>query len=271
MNRYNIKEIIEKTLIEYIAEEVKNRFISKNKKAIVIFTGASIGFTESIKSLRLLIEDGWKLEVVLSKGAERALTVDLIKDLLFIEEVFTDDNIIDVEKILSENNFILIPSLTIKTASKIANCISDNLPTNLISRFITTGRPVIAAINGCCPDNEERINMGFTPTESYKAKLRQNMETMRSYGIDLTLSENLYRKTNKIFLRTLGISETKEIKESFGNNKSIDIQSRVITRSTILDYSIYDVLNLRDDSIITDLAKEEANKRNINLIKVSRW
>ncbi len=271
MNKYKLKKIIEETIIEYIAEEVKNRFIRERKKAIVIFTGASIGFKQSIESLQSLIKDDWKLEIVLTKGAERALTAELIKKLLPIEEVFTDDRKIDIEKMIAENNFILIPSLTIKTASKIANCISDNLATSLITRFITAGRPVIAAINGCCPENEERIKMGFTPTESYKARLIENMELMRSYGIDLTISENLYTKTNKVLLRTHRISGREEKTKPPIESTSINIESRVITRSTIIENSIYKMLNLREDSIITNLAIEEAQKRKIKLKKVSRW
>ena len=41
------------------------------------------------------------------------------------------------------------------SAAKIANCISDTLVTNIVSKALMSGRPVVASINGCCPDNEE--------------------------------------------------------------------------------------------------------------------
>lgn len=267
MNKYDMKKIVEETLIEYIAEKVAERLININKKAIVIFTGASIGFSQSIESLRSLQSDGWELEVILSKGAEKALTVDLIKDLLQVDNVITEDKNIDTERLLSRNKLMLVPALTINTASKIANCISDNLVTNLISRFIMEGKPIIASINGCCPDNKERHEMGFLATEAYKARLRQNIETMREFGINLTISENLYVKTNRIFLRQFNMSESKSTKDTFLKTKAVNINSRVVTQSTILENAMFDTLNLRKDSIITDLAKEEAKRRKIKLIK----
>ncbi|MBU5437538.1 hypothetical protein KQI42_05940 [Tissierella sp. MSJ-40] len=269
MNKLDIKKIVEEVLVEYIAEKVIEKLIERKKRAIVIFTGASIGFNQSIKSLQSLKRDGWDFEIVMSKGAERALTVNLIKELLSVDNVITEDFSFNMEKLLEENNFIIVPTLTVKTTSKIANCIIDNPTTSIISRFIMNGRPVIASINGCCPDNEERNKFGFSPTESYKIKLRENIEAIKSYGVSLTISENLDKKTNEMFFRTYGIPQLGESKKlSIKDNKVINIESKVITRSTILDNSIYNVINLRKDVIITDLAKEEAEKRNIRLIKM---
>lgn len=267
MKRYDLRAIVEETLIEYMAQLVVDKLINRRKKAVVVFTGAGIGFNQSIKSLKLLKEDGWELEIVLSKGAEDALTIDLIKDLLSVEEIVTEDDDSRIGEIFDKNNLMIIPCLTINTASKIANCISDNFVTNLISRYITEGRPIVAAVNGCCPDNEERNKMGFSPTESYKSRLRENINTMREYGIHITIGENLYTKTSRIFSKPYGRLQSTKAEKSSINPKVSNIESRVITRTTILENAMYDVLNLRRDSIITDLAREEAERHNIHLIK----
>ena len=48
--------------------------------------------------------------------------------------------------IVDDSQFVIIPSLTINTAAKVANCISDNLLTNMISRAMATGKPIVAAM-----------------------------------------------------------------------------------------------------------------------------
>ena len=70
-----------------------------------------------------------------------------------------------------------MPALTINTAAKVANCISDNLLTNMISRAMATGKPIVAAVDGCCPDNEVRAKIGFKVTDAYKMRMRSNLDT----------------------------------------------------------------------------------------------
>ena len=70
-------------------------------------------------------QNGWQFKVVISKADEDILTEDLIKKSLNIESVIKEDDKPDIKELLDQNNLIIIPSLTINTASKIANCISD--------------------------------------------------------------------------------------------------------------------------------------------------
>ena len=64
----------------------------------------------------------------------------------------------------------------------------------MISRAMATGKPIVAAIDGCCPDNKVREQLGFKVTEAYKAKMRHNLEDMLAYGITLTTDYSLCSK-----------------------------------------------------------------------------
>ena len=55
-------------------------------------------------------------------------------------------------------------------------------------------------IDGCCPDHAERLKRGFHMAEPLKQALRNNLETLRSFGARLTTSGGLYDKT----LRAVG-------------------------------------------------------------------
>ena len=53
-------------LVQKVVEEVIRRIKNQPKKAVVFFTGAGIGFKQSMDSLVKLQKDGWQLKVVLS-------------------------------------------------------------------------------------------------------------------------------------------------------------------------------------------------------------
>lgn len=254
----DIQKIIEEILIEYISQEVVNKLMQYNKKALVLFTGASIGFNQSIKALNDLKNQGWKFNIMLSEGAQKVLGEDLIKKLLSDE----DAGMID------QYNFVIVPTLTINTASKIVNCISDNSVTNIISKAISSRIPVVASINACCPDNEERNAMGFFPTEAYRNKLRSNLDYMRNYGINLTTSENLAQKVNLVYMNKYNLSSAKTYQNVLENEgKMIKVDDKIISRSCVLNNNNFSVIKINKDSVITALAKEEADKLNIKIMK----
>ena len=122
-------------------------------------------------------KNGWQFKVVISKAAEDVLTEDLIKKSLNIESVIKEDDKPDIKELLDQNNLIIIPSLTINTASKIANCISDTLITNIVSKAMMSGKKIIASLNACCIENEERKSIyGDNVSLAYKNKLKNNIE-----------------------------------------------------------------------------------------------
>lgn len=271
-----LSELMEKSIIEYIVERVIEKLQEKNKKAVVLFTGATIGFKQSIESLNKLQQNGWKFDVILSNGARAVLGEDLIKSSLNIDKVINEDDKVDIKVLLNDNNLVIIPSLTINSASKIANCISDTLVTNIVSKALMSGKKIIASINACCIDNKERkVIYNDHTTEAYKNTLRNHMEVLKSYGITFTTSENLAYKVEKIVLNNnfqelKSESSKTNLKNQNNNSKnsnSIKIDKTVISRSDIYENKNYNTIIINQKSLITDLARDEAKRHKIKLIK----
>lgn len=264
-----LEELMERALIEYIVDRVIEKIIEKNKTAIVLFTGATIGFKQSIESLNKLQENGWKLKIVLSNGAKDVLTEDLIKTSLNVDKVITEDDVVDIKLLLDENTLVIIPSLTVNSASKIANCISDTLVTNIVSKALMSGKKIIASINACCIDNEERKSIyGNHLTEYHKQVLRSNLEKIKNYGIILTTSENLAhkvidKKSKKIDRQNFNKRQEKIRKDE----TSIKINKNLISRSDIYENRKYKTIIVNKSALITDLARDEAKRFEIKIIK----
>lgn len=270
ISKIEISKIVEEALVHYITDKVIEKICNMKKSALVLFSGAAIGFNESIESLKKLKSDGWKLTVVLSKGAENALTADLIKTLLGLDFVITENPNENFMQLVDKNNLILMPTLTINSASKIANCISDNLITNIVSHSLMGGKTIIAANDGCDPENETRKSLGFNVTESYKKALKNNLDILTHYGIKLTTADNLAETANLFFKKSF-IKEVKKDKESCidenTEDKIIFVKDSVISRGCIINNSNFSVIKVYKNAVITDLAREEAAKLNIKLIK----
>ena len=274
-----LQNLIQNALIEYIVNKVIEKLEQRQKTALVLFTGASIGFRQSIESLNKLQQNGWQFKVVISKAAEDVLTEDLIKKSLNIENVIKEDDKPDIKELLDQNNLIIIPSLTINTASKIANCISDTLITNIVSKAMMSGKKIIASLNACCIENEERKSIyGDNVSLAYKNKLKNNLETIKSYEIELTTSENLFYKVEKYSKKNLNTNNFVINNQSKDNKKTIDLKQpqdknslyikldkKVISRADVYENRGYNYIFVDKGSLITDLAKEEAKKLNLKI------
>lgn len=265
IDREYVKKIAEAVLIEHIVLRVTEKLAEHNKRALVLFTGASIGFMQSVKSLRKLKGSGWKLTAVMSEGAENVLGSLLLKDMLSLKDIYTEASHPDIKGLIDSHSFIVIPSMTINTASKIANCISDSLVTNIVLSSMKAGKSIIASLDACCPDNPERNAMGFHVTEAYKDRLRSNLDILRSYGILLTTSENLEKKVSSSLMKEYGAFVKNADMARPG--RSGLLQDRVISRGCVLKNSGFSEIRIRRDALVTDLARDEAAKLNIKFVK----
>ena len=287
MNKIDFENALMSTIVDYISDQIILRYVNASKQAAVLFTGALIGYQDAVNSLRELKEDGWKFTVVLSEAAGQLLTEEKIRNDIDPEAIYVEGAPVNGRKIIDDSQFVIVPCLTINTAAKVANCINDNLITNMIYYSMTQGKPVVAAVDGCCPDNKVREQKGFKVTEAYKARLRRNLEDMITYGIHLTTDVNLFEKVNDVFTASFdfplpssddkaGQEEAKAIscgcpvKEKV-EGASVRLDKKVIGRIDIakaICSCAGDVTRVivRKDAIVTQLAKDAAYERNILIV-----
>ena len=228
---------------------------------------------------------------VQAKAAGEVITEERIRNDIGPDAIYVEGAPVNGRQIVDDSQFVIIPSLTINTAAKVANCISDNLLTNMISRAMATGKPIVAAIDGCCPDNKVREQLGFKVTEAYKAKMRHNLEDMLAYGITLTTDYSLCSKVNEVFsakvsLPALDNSKPAPKKDRIVSTKmepavqsvsqpvkkvetpsSVKLDKKVIGRVDIAKNARFKTIVVRQDALVTGLAKDEALNRGITIVK----
>lgn len=284
MNKTEFENALMSTIVEYISDQIVLRYMEACKKAAVLFSGALIGYKDAVPALNELKKDGWKLTAVLSKAAGEVLTEERIRNDIDPEAIYVEGAPVNERQIIDDHQFVIIPELTINTAAKVANCISDNLLTNMISRAMATGKPIVAAIDGCCPDSKARAKLGFKVSDAYKARMRRNLEDLRDYGIVLTVNANLCHKVKKVYESGFNFPKPGSDREpagkaqKTGGAKDFSVQAAPVKAGIKLDKKVIgridiacnlncETIIVRSDALVTALARDEAQKRGISIVK----
>ena len=278
MSKMSFEEAFISVVSDYVVQEVVKRYLDLSKKALVLFSGALIGIQEAYDCLNQLKSEGWSLTVAMSQSAKEIISENTIREKIGPDAIYAEGSPVDYRKLVEECNYVIIPCLTINTTAKVANGISDNLLTRIISRSMIVGKPIVAAIDGCCPDNAVRAKMGFHVTEAYKVRLRKNLEALRDYGIVLTSSKNLAQKVNQVLSGSFSFSNThmtkteakddqKKVKAQPLAGGTVRLDKNVISRNDILLNRQYKTIIVGKRSNVTALAQDEAYKYGIQIVK----
>ncbi len=242
-------------LITYITQKVRENLTLSSKEAVVLFTGSTLGFEKSIKELELLKQEGYGFSVYLTESAKRVLDVELIKNALAPRQILGGEGFLP-EQLATQLETLIIPTMTINTAAKLAACISDTEATRLISTALMRGKRVIAVVDGCCPDNRERMEKGFIISDSLRQQLKRNMDKIQGYGISLTTSDKLYKKV-------LGKKKEDETRQQ----ATAHFDLKVLGEKDVEAYKGEEVLIVSRNTLITQMAKEAADMYGIKIIK----
>lgn len=203
MTEETLRRVIVETIGEVVARRVSEKLIALQKKALVVCTGSTMGFSQWIVALQQLEQEGFTFDLYLSEAAAQILQVSAIRSAVSFGKVWLGESDTPPEAIAAPYYTILVPAMTINTAAKIANSLADTPAARLVLNSMMKGKNVIVAVDGCCPDNPERAAKGYRMTEPLKAQLRQNLVRMQEFGAVLTTAGKLTSKT----LRVIGASD----------------------------------------------------------------
>ncbi|MEG0811270.1 MAG: flavoprotein [Eubacterium sp.] len=244
-----------------IIDEVIKRIQNKPKKALVLFSGAAIGFNEAMDSLVKLKDDGWQLKVFLSDEAMTVLTPSYIKETLNVDVIYNSKSQIAQKDLYGDVDKIIIASTTVNTAAKLAHGICDNAMLTIINHGLMAGTDCVCAVDGACPDNETRKKIGMgNSSDGYREILRNNLRIIQSFGIKTVNAEDLYAGCINSETTAVGascVNKVVTVKEAdpFDTDDGM-IAKRIISRGDVLAHRNSKVIKIPADAIITEYAKE---------------
>lgn len=273
-------------LIKKVAEEVIRRMKNRPKRALVLFSGAAIGYCQAMECLEKLKADGWEMNVYLSEAASRIFTPENIQEKLGVDRVYTPQSSAQQHNLYKDVDQIILATTTVNTAAKIACGICDNELTTLLNHGMMAGTDIVCAVDGACPDNKERASLGMGKSpESYRQRLKDNLRAMMSYGMRLCAAEDLYdtctdeekkveRKEKKTTARrdtseterreVIPEEETTPVQEAPG---SVKLDKHVISSQDIRTNRKAKQIIVPQDALITQSAADVSREFGIGLIR----
>lgn len=256
----------EELFVQLLAEKVVEKLLERRKRALVVYTGAKLGSTRALEAMSRLRREGFRFQVLLSRGASRVLNQSDIRIALEPEELWVDQPDEPPEALAARYDTILVPTLTVNTAAHVSSCMADSPSSAVILGGLMRGKNVVCAIDGCCPDNEERAALGYRMAEPLKQRLRDNLEVLRAYGARLTTADHFYEKT--MGTMKLGTERPEPVSVSRGVRPSTagpSITSRVLSASQVRACQPGTELRVSAHTLITQLARDEARLRRVSI------
>lgn len=241
-------------LITYITQKVKENLMMPSKEAVVVFTGSTIGFDTSLKALEMLKAEGYGFSVYFTESAKHLLDTEKVKTVLAPRQILGGEGFLP-EQTAMQLETLIVPSMTINTAAKLAACFADTEATRLISTALMRGKRVIAAVDGCCPDNQQREKKGYVMAAQLKQQLRLNLDKLKGYGVTLTTAEKLY----ETITRSKKEAEAKLESPAKFDQKVLgeqDVEARKGEASIVVS----------SHTLVTQMAKEAADTYGIKII-----
>lgn len=126
--------------------------ISSSDKALVVFNGSNIELGDKLKEIKLLKDQGVSISVAFSFMGDKIVEENKIIEYLNPDRVYKEADILELKSIAARYSYIVAPTLTISTMSKVAQGFIDNFISNVIWTFLYLGKEVY---------------IDFTSTENY--------------------------------------------------------------------------------------------------------
>lgn len=252
MTEAELRELIRQTI-----EELLN---PPPRRALVLFTGALLGFEDALDGLAEIGAAGVELDYVQTPSAARILDQDRIAAVGMTEVS---------NKLVREHQMLIVPTLTVNIAAKVAHGIGDCLASNLLAEFIMANRPVVAVESAATPDSPEKQGWFPNMPAGYAARLRRNLAELAAFGVRLCSAQALPETVLQAWSdhAAAGAATPAAAPQPAAPAPSVDCHRSLISHSVVQALASGTRLRVRPDARVTALAADAARARSIRIEK----
>ena len=241
----------------------------KTQSLLVLLTGGLTGSDDAAEQLRSLRDSGYRMEIIFSEAGKSVLGTRWLKES-GLGELPVAEKMADGFVALSNCNAVIVPVMTVNTASKVQYGIADNVVTTVIMHALLQGKPVIAAKDAC---DVSRLTQARNVKEPlYYATLAANIILLEQYGIEMIPASLLAEKVEEIFSPERVYTEivhtgspVKEDKQAAARETEAAFAGRLLSLSDILACKA-NVIRISRKTVVTPAAADKAAERKIRIL-----
>lgn len=250
-----------------------------NERALVIFNGSNIGIDEKLKEIKMLKDKGVSISIAFSFMGDKIVNENGIIDYLKPDQIYKEEDILQLKSIANRYSYVIAPTLTINTMSKVTKGFIDSFLSNIVWTFLYMGKKVYidftSALNylgeQCAnPAIEKVINDQISAIKDIGAIeiktgnylntiLKDNQEKKYTNNLNSRLSSSLNSSLNMTFNKKINTnipSSTEKKKDGKKILTGTDIAQLAKSNNSI---------TLPKGSIITPLAKDKIRELGISV------
>jgi hypothetical protein len=179
---------VDKALIINIVKQViaELRANTPPRQVLLLFSGASTGFVAGMEAIKLLTGQGHRATVVFSPSAVKIITPEHVQKA-GATEIILPDMWVDAPSLARNSDLVLVPTLSMNTAARLAQGLMDSLMSTLVMGALLAGKPVLAIRDGADPYGNGGAIFGAQPgvATALKDRLTRHLDTLSSFGIEL--------------------------------------------------------------------------------------
>ena len=241
----------------------------KMQSLLVLLTGGLTGSEEAAKQLKRLRDSGYRMEVIFSEAGKSVLGNRWLKEN-GLEDLPVVEKMADGFVALSNCNAVIVPVMTVNTASKVLNGIADNVVTTVIMHALLQGKPVIVAKDACDVSLLAQVRNMKEPL--YYATLAANIICLEQYGIEMIPASLLAEKVEELFSPTGIYMKAVPSGTPVGNDNTAEkreteftFTGKVLSAADVLLCKA-DVIRVPQKTIVTPAAADKAAERKIRIL-----
>ena len=256
-------------LADELAERVVQKLIDRQKKALVIVTGAAIGVPTALEELKKLRSEGFTYHVLMTRSAMYVTGEEAVRAALSPEALWVENPDGFPEQVAGRFDTILVPALTVNTAAHLANCMSDTPAAAMILSGLLKGKNVVMAVNGACPDDPMRAKLGYRMAPALRDALHEDLVKLQSYGARLTAAEEMAKAVREAVTSFLPAKAAPARGQSHGAQGGGVIRpaltGKILSVKAVNTAPRGAVIAVPKGTIVTALASDEARMRGVTI------
>jgi len=173
------------TLIEVVVEEVRRVLAARSQRLLVVMTGTPCCEVLIKAELARLRDSGrFQPTLLFSRTAASHWDRSGLEQALGCTSSLDENSRILVPELVWQTDVVLVPWLSLNTASRLALGLADSKVTAVLMMALLKGLPVVACADEGDPDGDT-LKSWARPAPALAAMLRDRLAALRSYGMRL--------------------------------------------------------------------------------------
>ncbi len=238
--------------VQRITEKVlKER--TQNRQLLAIFGATQRTLGIPLQQLQLCMQEGWKIQIILSELATKTLALQPIHAIFGEENIWHENELRDISEIVDTYPQFVLPAFDYPMAAKLALRLVDTPCTYLVFEALRKERKVLAAADALGEHGQAAIGKSLPPLAIGTSLLpleKEYVNALSELGVQWVTATRIAEAITEANTATRTTVETAVISAAVIANLKPDIQE----------------LFYIPPAVVTPLAREHAQKKGIKLI-----